>query len=159
LINIPKEKGFEVVFYQEGQRLSRDTKMAAINRPVTWSIEKAVLYDLFKNFSRFWGTFGRILKEEEKIKVPEAMPTAGVEAPIEQEIDKFVDESEGRPEEQEGIEKEEIPSTEEINDQPVEESLSKDSTKVVGIQDVIEKSETEVKKRKDFRRDRLDYFI
>jgi len=159
LVNIPKEKGFEMVFYQEGQRLSKDTKIAAINRPVVWSFEKSMLYNLFKNFSNFWGSFSKILKGQEKVRAPEALQPAEKKVQTELSSAELFEESKGVPEGQDLIEKAETSSEEEIMAQPAKESLPKEPKKVVEIQDVVEKSEAEVKKRKDFRRDRLDYFI
>ena len=134
LVNIPKEKGFEMVFYQEGQRLPKDTKMAAVNRPIVWNLEKSVLYNLFKNFSNFLGNFGKILKGQEKLKAPEALQPAEEAIQTELGSGESVEESKG------------------VSD-------GQEPTKIVEIQDVVEKSEAESKRRKDFRRDRLDYFI
>ena len=159
LVNIPKEKGFEMVFYQEGQRLSRDTKIAAINRPVVWSFEKSMLYNLFKNFSNFWESFSKILKGQEKVKAPEALQPAEEKVQTELSSAELFEESKDVPKGQDLIEKAETSSEKEIMAQPAKESPPKVPEKVVEIEDIVKKSEAEAKKRKDFRRDRLDYFI
>jgi len=159
LVNIPREKGFEMVFYQEGQRLSRDTKIAALNRPITWSIERSMLYNLFKNFSKFWGNLSKFLKVQEKAEAPEALQAAEKEVQTESIYDELVVESQPILKKQDMIEEAETPSKEERRAQSAEESRPIEPKKVFEIQDTVKKSETEAKKRKDFRRDRLDYFI
>ncbi len=68
LINLPQEKGYEVVIFEAGQKLSKDTKLKDIRQPLVWDIEKSVLIPIFKNFHKFWGDIVKILEQNESKK-------------------------------------------------------------------------------------------
>jgi hypothetical protein len=70
LTYLPQKKGHEVIFYKEGLKLLKSTKIKDINHPLTWSLEKSVLIPVFKNFHGFLTGIAKILKEKEVQEIP-----------------------------------------------------------------------------------------
>ncbi len=68
LTYIPKEKAYDIIFYERGQKLQRDRKMKEIRNALGWSLEKSVLLAIFEKFYGFWTEFFKIIsgKMEEK---------------------------------------------------------------------------------------------
>ncbi|HUY00425.1 MAG TPA: hypothetical protein VMV49_12765 [Candidatus Deferrimicrobium sp.] len=65
LTYLPQKKGHEVIFYEAGHKLPKNTKIKNVNHPLTWSLEKSVLLPIFKNFHKFLAGIAEIFKEKE----------------------------------------------------------------------------------------------
>ena len=162
LVNISKQKSYELVFYQSGQQLPNDTKMVAINQPLAWSLEKSVLQESYNKFFKFVGKSLGLLREKEKEKVPVSVAPPQQERSPEPAIDKSSEAPEAIPEPQE---KEKVlvtlpPAEKEVAPDLVKEIPAKDSKSDSERERAGQKAEEDLsKKRKEVRRDRLDYFI
>jgi hypothetical protein len=176
LVNIPKQKGYELVFIQNGQKLPNDTEIAAVNQPLAWTLETSVLQEPYTKFFKFVGKSLRLLKEKEKEKAP-----ISLEIPQKNDIPESTSEKlpEAPREIPESNDLVEPPTERKVLTYPEKELVVQDASKKKSMVDVTEESSkkeskgvSEVqegvdkkaeedlrKKRKDVRRDRLDYFI
>ncbi len=64
LVDIQKQKGYDLVFYENGQKLSKNTKIKEIRLPLTWDLEKSPLLPIFSNFYQFWRNFFKIISQK-----------------------------------------------------------------------------------------------
>ena len=160
LVNTPKQKGYELVFYQSGQKLPNDTQMVAINQPLVWSLETSVLQEPYNKFFKFLGKSLGLLREKEKVPVSVAPPQQ--ERSPEPTIEKSPEAPEAIPEPQEK-EKGLVtlpPAEKEVAPDLVKDASAKDSKSDSEREGVVQKAEEDLrKKQKEVRRDRLDYFI
>ncbi len=79
LINLPQEKGYEIIFYESGRKLQRDTKLKDIKAPLVWSLEKSLLFPVFQNFYKFWLDIIEILYKRESEKLPKKLESSDLE--------------------------------------------------------------------------------
>ena len=76
---LPKKKGFEIIFYENGQKLQKETQMKDIKYPLTWGLEKSVLLPVFKKFYYFWKDFFKILRKKKQEQVQEPLQQSETE--------------------------------------------------------------------------------
>ncbi|MDD1779088.1 MAG: hypothetical protein LUQ65_13055 [Candidatus Helarchaeota archaeon] len=165
LVNIPKQKGYELVFYQSGRRLPNDMAIAAINQPLAWTLETGVLQEPYAKFFKFLGKSLGLLKEQRSEKETILEPTS----------EKVQEAPTGIPEPQERVEgttEHKVLTDQEKELAVLDTSKKKDTTDLPEdpskkeekggseAQEGVNKAEEDLrKKRKEARRDRLDYFI
>jgi hypothetical protein len=162
MVNIPKQKGYELVFYQSGQELPNDTKMEAINQPLGWSLEKSALQESYAKFFKFLGKSLRLIREKEKEKIPVSVEPPQQQKSPEPAIDKSSEALEAvrEPQEKEKVLIALLPAEKEVSLDLVRDTPAKDSKNASEREKASEKTEEDLlKKKKEVRRDRLDYFI
>ncbi|MFX1298757.1 MAG: hypothetical protein ACFFD2_28345, partial [Promethearchaeota archaeon] len=78
LTDLPHKKSYDILFYEKGQKLPRNTLIKNIKHPLTWSVEKSTFLPVFRKFYNFWKDFFKILRrkkaEEELLKKSDIKP-------------------------------------------------------------------------------------
>ncbi|MHA1277960.1 MAG: hypothetical protein ACTSQ8_12290 [Candidatus Helarchaeota archaeon] len=86
LTYIPKNIGYEIIFYEDGRKLQRDVMMGEIKYPLEWRLEKTVLIPLFKKFHKFWkGLFNLI---DNKLQAKKQVIPGEIQV-LEKKLEKF----------------------------------------------------------------------
>lgn len=152
LTNRPKEKGYEVVFYEKGRKLTRATKLKVIKHPLVWSLEKSVLLPIFQNFHKFWEEIIEILQQKESEKIQKALEDSETEV-ISQHSSNLSKES--------GLQIIFKNFSTFLNDifQVLENKNAEKSQKTAKVGDSLKKPEDNLKKKKkNLKRYKLDYY-
>ena len=121
LINLPQEKGFEIVFFESGRKLPKTMKLSYVRQPLVWNFEKSVLLPIFKNFYEFWEEILKILDDREREESQEPLIS---------------------------------PETEVSESQ----KLLNNSEDMVEIQESDDVPENNTKKKREYKRYKLDYY-
>ncbi len=178
LTYIPKQKGYDIVFYEEGRKLLNDTAIKEINHPLMWSLEKSVLPLIFKKFYEFWKGIVNILIQKEVEQVKATPAEAQQEKPIPktqiQEKPAEIHIETPPPESQKAEHPAEPTGKKAVAETPIKETLAERQVEVVTLSEGVKEKPLAVEKirppkevpkdaseekDKKFKRDRLDYFI
>jgi CRISPR/Cas system-associated endoribonuclease Cas2/proteasome lid subunit RPN8/RPN11 len=87
LTYIPKEKAYDIIFYERGQKLQRDRKMKEIRNALEWNLEKSVLLPIFQKFYGFWKEFFKIIGRKMEENEGEVEEYAETSMPLSKSLD------------------------------------------------------------------------
>ncbi|MHA1266195.1 MAG: hypothetical protein ACTSRS_13260 [Candidatus Helarchaeota archaeon] len=166
LTNLPKERGYELVFYEKKRKLLKSTKIKDIEDVLEWDWEKAPAFPIIQSFAKLWNGIIGILQHQQSGKVLERKELEEVEL---SRGEKFLETEESleipisstglinKPNEEKPrkIENEESQSLKLINENKYTEA-AKSQSQPRDKEEKIEEVKKEEEKR--VRKYRLDYF-
>ncbi len=69
LTYIPQQKGYDIRFFEEGKILQNDLKVENIEHPLIWTYTKSVILPIYQKFYHFWKDFFKLIDKKISVKV------------------------------------------------------------------------------------------